>query len=172
MRIDITDAEDIITARGIHFLGSPCNNMNFTGFSAINGTYYIDWPFEGGEIELGRWAATNGPLTDGFGYYYCVYARLSLSVTSTDSLGNACFGYLCLCIFIETKFDSSPCTPIEDVLFISCWNGACGSFGSDLDVPLGICESGSQSIAQPTTSSDIDCPSEYYNWTATWTPQT
>jgi predicted Holliday junction resolvase-like endonuclease len=52
----VSNADDIITIQGVRFIGGPCDYLDFEGFDAINGTYYVDWPEGGGEVELGRWA--------------------------------------------------------------------------------------------------------------------
>ena len=168
IQIDVTDADDIITIQGVRFIGGPCDYLDFTGFSAIEGTYYVDWPYEGGEIELGRWAATNGPLTDALGTKYCVYAQLKLSVPSVPG-GDACDGFLCLCIHVETLFSGSTCPDVDDITFTSCLLLNCGSFTEDNDVELAICVGDTQSVSQPTTD-DVDCAIKYYDWTATWAP--
>jgi len=168
IKIDVTDAADIITIEGIRFIPGPCNYMDFTGFSAIEGTYYVDWPFEGGTVELGRWASTNGPLTDALGTKYCVYAKLDLSVPAVPG-DDACDGFLCLCIYVETIAGSS-CQSINDVVFLSCLYLNCGSFSETNDVEIALCVPGSRSVSQPTTNGDIDCPTKYYDWTVEWEP--
>lgn len=160
VKIVVSNADDIITIQGVRFIGGSCDYLDFEGFNAINGTYYVDWPEGGGEVELGRWGATNGPLTDTLGTKYCVYARLYLSVPEDDP---SCDGFLCLCIYIETLFDTSTCPDVEDISFTSCFGVSCGTVGEVNDFEVNLCTPDDTTIDQPTTD-DIDCDIKYYHW--------
>ncbi len=166
VQIDVSNADDIISIQGVRFEGGPCDYLDFEGFSAINGTYFVDWPEGGGEVELGRWGSTNGPLSDALGTKYCVYARLYLTVPTADP---ACDGFLCLCIYIETLFDGTVCPDVEDVTFTSCFGLSCGSFAETNDFEISLCVADDKIIDQPTTD-DLDCDIKYYHWEVASTP--
>lgn len=165
IRIDIENAEDICSIQGVRFIGGPCDFLNFTGFSAINGTYYIDWPETPTTIELGRWGATNGPLYDTLGTAYCVYAKLILNIYG-DPL---CSGILCLCFNVRQLFGETTCPDVEEIELVECLNVSCGLFGEDNDFRFTKCISDSKTIDQPTTD-DLDCPIQYYHWEASVAP--
>lgn len=159
IRIDVENADDICTIQGVRFIGGPCDYLDFTGFSAINGTYYIDWPEEASTIELGRWAATNGPLYDMLGTGYCVYAKLILEIYSDPP----CSGVLCLCFTVVSLFEGEPCPNLEDIELTECLNINCGIFTENNDFHIGKCVADDQVIDQPTAN-DVDCPTKYYHW--------
>jgi len=95
LRINITDAEDEIVFYGPAFFPGPCNPMRFTGFSAINGTYYIDWPTEPTIIEILKFPASNNPqITTYMGddIRYCLYLRVTLECDG-ECNGNLVFDF-------------------------------------------------------------------------------
>lgn len=154
IKITIADAPDIVeTSNTI----TPCNNLEFAGFSAINGEYYVDWVFGGATIELGRWASTSGAQQDDFGNWYCVFMRLFVVINTPPA--DDCFGRLCLCID-RIFVDGDSCPDLEGYAFASgCLDLVCGAGGEDNDMDISLCFSSYQISSFMTTNSF--CPYDY-----------
>lgn len=174
-RIEVTNAGDSITVQGGTSGSIPlqnCSFLTFTGFSGINGVYYVDWPFEGGYLVLGTWKATNGPLTDSLGDKWCLFVRLEMYVASNDP----CSATLCLCIVKYRLIDETEC-PNEDYnspCFF--WNpilnqiDICGSFVNNSSFRFAFCANESVSINQPTTNGLYGCEMKFYSWSVQSSP--
>lgn len=106
MRVDISNADDVVQIFGARFSPGPCDFLNYAGFSVVDGTYYITWPSSATIIELGRWASTTGKLSDALGNYYCCYLKIEFQATS-GSL--PCNGFLIFTIHLE--FLADPADP-------------------------------------------------------------
>lgn len=170
--IDFTYVQDVAKIFGVRFSPGPCDTLDFEGFSALEGTYYVDWPTTTPvEIELARVAATNNPQYDALGNAYCLYGFITLTV---PYLGDDCLGLLCLCIRQVTWLaeDFVECTPLEE---LENSDGFCLGVGAGSTtysvycIPLALCVADNGDVTFDTTDA-IDCPTETFNWQASWNP--
>jgi hypothetical protein len=177
IKVTVTNADDIISLLDRSAGISPCAYLDFTGFSSINGTYYVDWPDPGQSVELGRWSATNNPLTQSNGNRVCVNVKLMLDGSYNEyepCLGNL---YLCVSQQILFSFDDpyATCTPINDYTFLGpCLGVNPGLFTEPNDFPISLCIPASRTISQPTVveiaGQTLLCPVKYFNWTVAVEP--
>jgi hypothetical protein len=157
-QVDIENATDTAIFYGTRFSPGPCNAMEFDGFSALNGTYIVEWPETATIIELGRWASTSGKQFDGFGNAYCAYMKVEL-ITTSGSL--PCNGQLIFTLYF--LFLADPTDPCPDVDDVSVWGA---DFTDEFSVGVSLCisESDEISIQTVTGQNAIDCGAEF--WTA------
>ena len=155
MRVDISNADDVVQIFGARFSPGPCDFLNYAGFSVVDGTYYITWPSSATIIELGRWASTTGKLSDAFGNYYCCYLKIEFQATS-GSL--PCGGFLIFTIHLEFLADpADPCPDVDDVIFGSTYEDQFG-------VGVFLCETDSDTIEIQTVTgiNAVDCGAKYW----------
>lgn len=154
MRVDISNAADMVQIFGTRFSPGPCDFLEYEGFSVVDGTYYITWPSSATIIELGRWASTTGKLSDGFNYY-CCYLKIEFQATS-GSL--PCSGFLIFTIHLELLLDpADPCPDVEDITFSSLYE-------DEFSVGVSLCVSDSDTIEVQTVTgiNAIDCGAKYW----------
>lgn len=152
LRINITDALDEVKIYGGRFSPGPCNPMVFTGFSAINGTYYID--IDSDDIELIRVAASNNPQITNFmgtDVYYCLYLQVT---TRKLDIGNNCIYQIWFSFLLQSYFAPGSCTPLNDVDFLSA-SYVAGSTAVE------ACEYAITNMSIQTTS-EFDCPHDFW----------
>lgn len=176
IKITVTNADNIISLLD-RSNSNNCTYLDFTGFSSINGTYYVDWPEPGESVELGRWSATNNPLTENGGNRICVHAKLVLDGSYNPNF--PCLGNLYLCINYQTLFSFddpyATCTPINDYVFNqTCLGVNPGAFTEPNDFEISLCIPATRTISQPTVvqqaGQDALCPFKYFNWTVAVAP--
>lgn len=154
IRIDITNADDMVQIFGTRFSPGPCDFLEYEGFSVVDGTYYVTWPSTPDIIELGRWASTTGKLSDGFNWY-CCYLKIEFQATS-GSL--PCSGFLIFTIHLETLFDSGdPCPDVDDIIFGS-------TYQDEFGVGVSLCEADTDTIEVQTVTgiNATDCGAKYW----------
>lgn len=159
LKVTLTNATDPVQILPVHFSPGPCNWLNMAGFSAANGTYYVEWPDPGTNtsyIELGRWASTDNPEVDFTFVGWCIYIRIGLAIQTVGGGGTGCTARLVVGFSVESDF-SSPytCTAVESVIFTNDLTSTSGNF--DFCTPA----SGTASIE--IFSGNADCSAKQFS---------
>ena len=154
VKIDISNADDLIQIFGTRASPGPCNFLDFYGFSIADGTYYVTWPSVPSTILLGQWQSTTGKIIDGF-FAYCCYLKIEL-IASSGSL--PCNAFLRFTIHLETLFDTSdPCPDVEDIIWTS-------NYQDEFFPGISLCITDDDSISIQTVVgiNASDCGAKYW----------
>lgn len=164
IQIDIDNTTDIAQFFGTRFSPGPCTTMDFAGFSAIDGTYYVDWPDVPGTTELGRWASTSGKLTDAMGNAYCCFLKIEL-IASEGTL--PCEATLLFTLYLY--FLTSPSDPCPNVDDITIWDA---TYTDEFGVGVALCVADDDTISIQTVSgiNAVDCGAKYWTTDVTVAP--
>ncbi len=160
LKVTISGTQDIIKILPVHFSPGPCNWVEFSGFSAIDGTYYVDWPDPDdgvAYIELGRWESPDNPQVDSTFVGWCYFVRVGILIQTVSGGGDGCTARLVIGTHSSSDF-SAPytCDVLEDILFVN-----------DADTTSDVfefCVASSGTATTETFAGNADCAAQSFTF--------